>query len=97
MKKLHFNCENKEQRNALEALAYHVADVNYIAERYGREEPEHEKAHQNVLLTFFTLDTLGVPFWVQNAVIAFAENWRQYKSVYLSEWLKKNRNIDLSV
>lgn len=97
MNHLYFKCENKEQRNALEGLAYHVADVNYIAERFGRDEPEHEKAHQNVLLSFSVLDALGVPFWVQNSVIVFAENWRQYKSVYMRDWLLNNRNIDLFV
>lgn len=97
MKKLHFKVENIEQRNALEGLAYWVADVNYINERYGSNDPEFAKADKNVCLCFKTLDRLKVPFWVQNSVICFAENWRQYKSCYLDQWLLKNRNIDLSI
>ena len=97
MKKLYFKAENMQQRNALQGLAYHVADVNYIIERYGANDPEYKKAHENVLLTFETLDRLGVPFWVQNSVVCFAENWRRYKSEYLENWLLKNRNIDLYV
>ena len=95
MKKLYFKVSNLQQRNALQGLAYHVADVNYIKEKYGASDPEYSKADKNVLLTFETLDQLGVPFWVQNSVICFAENWRRYKSEYLEDWLLKNRNIDL--
>lgn len=95
-KELYFKAENREQRNALEGLAYHVADVNYIIERYGAGDPEYNTAHQNVLCSFATLDRLGVPFWVQNSVVAFAENWRRYKSEYMSSWLLKHRNIDLT-
>lgn len=97
MKKLYFKVENREQRNALEGLAYWVADVNYIIERYGANDPEYKKAHNSVLLSFETLDRLGVPFWVQNSVVCFAENWRQYKNNYIDAWLLKNRNIDLSL
>ena len=96
-KELYFEVENREQRNALEGLAYHVADVNYIIERYSADDPEYNQAHQNVLCSFATLDRLGVPFWVQNSVVCFAENWRQYKNNYIDTWLLKNRNIDLTV
>ena len=97
MKKLYFKVKNLEQKNALEGLAYHVADANYIIERYGENDPEHKKAHENVLLSFEKLDALGVPFWVQNSVVIFAENWRRYKAEYMSAWLLKNRNIELNV
>ena len=96
-KRLYFKVKNREQKNAIEGLAYHVADVNYIKERYGVNGPEFKKADQNVYLSFDTLDRLGVPFWVQNSVICFSENWRQYKSVYMDDWLLKNRNIDLHI
>lgn len=84
MSKLYFKAESREQINAILGLAYHVADVNYIKERYGVTDPEFSRADKNVLLAFETLDKLKVPFWVQNSVICFAENW-----------LLKNRNIDL--
>lgn len=96
-KRLYFKVKNQEQRNALEGLAYHVADVNYIKERYGASDPEYKKAHENVLLTFKHLDALNVPFWVQNSVVCFAENWRQYKNNYMDSWLLKHRNIDIKV
>lgn len=97
MTKLYFKVENLEQRNAIESLAYWVADVNYINERYGYNDPEFVKADKNVHWCFETLDRLKVPFWVQNSVICFAENWRQYKTCYMDQWLLENRNIDLSI
>ena len=97
MNNLYFKVKNREQRNAIEALAYHVADVNYIKERFGSSDPEFKKADKNVLMTFETLDRLGVPFWVQNSVVCFAENWRRYKSEYADNWLFKNRNIDIRI
>ena len=95
MKKLYFKVENMEQCYAIRGLAYHVADVNYIKEKYGANDPEYKKADSNVLYQFEILDRLGVPFWVQNSVVCFAENWRRYKSEYLEDWLLKNRNIDM--
>lgn len=40
MKKLFFKVENQEQRNAIEGLAYWIADMEYIMERYGADDPE---------------------------------------------------------
>lgn len=91
MNKLHFEA-NKAQFSALEALAYWIADVHYIRERYGADDPEHEKAHKTVCMWFEELDRLAVPFWVQNTVICWAENWRRYKEQYFAEAMKQ-KNI----
>ena len=80
------------QYNALEALAYWIADVNYITERFGADDPEHERAHKTVCMWFEDLDRLQVPFWVQNTVIFWAEDWRRYKTEYLDNYLK-SKNI----
>lgn len=95
--KLYYKVPNTEIRNALEGLAYHIADANYINERFGSSDPEYIVANKNVHLSFETLDRLGVPFWVQNSVITYAENWRRYKSEYIDNWLLKHRNIDLKI
>lgn len=95
--KLYYKAGSKEIRNALAGLAYHIADVNYIKERYGSDDPEYAVADMNVHCSFDALDRFGVPFWVQNSVVAFAENWRRYKSEYMENYLLKNRNIDLYV
>lgn len=81
MEKLYFEA-TPAQFSALEALAYWIADVNYITERYGAEDPEHERAHKTVCMWFEELDRLKVPFWVQNTVIFWAEDWRRYKDNY---------------
>lgn len=84
----------REQSTALAALAYHVADCNYITERYGTLDPEAHKADANVKATFRDLDKLEVPFWVQNTIVAFATDWRRYKSVYMDSYLR-SKGIDL--
>lgn len=93
-KTLSFIC-TRQQRNALEGLAYHIADSAYIKERYGNQEPELKSVHESITSLFNELDKLHVPFWVQNSVIAFAENWRRYKDTYMDAYLKKERNIIL--
>ena len=81
-----------EQRNALEGLAYRIADNAYMIERYGREEvqPELAENHKTICGLFETLDKLSVPFWVQNTVIFWAENWRDYKEQYFTTAMEKN-------
>lgn len=87
---LQFTATN-QQRAAIEGLAYWIADHAYIAERYGRDDPEIARVDATIRALFDSLDALCVPYWVQNSVIVFAENWRAYKSHYLSvEMSKKN-------
>lgn len=84
---------NKEQRNALEGLAYWVADENYIRERFGRDDAEIKICHDTICKCIFPeCDRLGIPFWVQNSVVAIGENWRRYKENYFSS-LCKEKNI----
>ena len=81
---------NQEQKNALEGLAYRIADNSYMIERYGREDaaPELQQNHKTISGLFDKLDALKVPFWVQNAVIFWAENWRRYKTEYFTDAMK---------
>lgn len=91
---LNFSCSS-EQRNALLGLAYWIADARYIEERYGSLDPEYSVCDKTLKQCVFPhLDRLQVPFWVQNTVIAFSDDWRRYISEYLSDYLKK-RNIQL--
>ena len=83
---------SKEQKHALEGLAYWIADNAYIIERYGADDPERENVKKTISMIFDDLDALRVPFWVQNTVICFSENWRKYKETYLSSFLK-TKNI----
>lgn len=81
-----------EQYSALEGLAYWVANASRMRERYGNDEPELQVCNKTISSVFDTLDKMNVPFWVQNTVIVFAEDWRRYIGEYLSSYLK-TRNI----
>lgn len=87
----------QKQYNTLSGLAYRIADNAYMIERYRAKDTEVERAanHLTILDLFDELDKSGVPFWVQNAVICWAENWRQYKTNYLSDFLS-SRGVDCS-
>lgn len=96
MKKLYFKANN-EQRREISALAYRIADLAYLKERYTPEEAKHELETSRRTLEeciFPVLDSLGVPFWVQNSVICAAENWRGYLSGEYEKRLAE-RNIIL--
>lgn len=84
---------NQDQYSALSGLAYWIADLHYMRERFGDDEPELSRVQKTIEKCLFPqLDKLQVPFWVQNAVICWAENWRNTKRQYLAEFLK-SKNI----
>ncbi len=82
---------NNRQWSSLEGLAAWVADGAYIAEYYGIDDPEWSKCDSTVKACFDTLDRLGVPYWVQNAVISWARDWRAYKAEYMDCALQRRR------
>ena len=93
MEKLYFKA-TKEQRNALEGLAYRIADSAHMRERFGNDEPELKQNEKTISGLFDLLDRLEVPFWVQNSVICFSENWRKYVQFGIFEPMK-DKNIIL--
>lgn len=86
---------SKEQYNELEGLAYWISDAAYIRERSGNDDPELSQVDKTIRLTFDCLDRLKVPYWVQNTVICFAENWRRWQEIYLDNYLK-TKNITIA-
>ena len=84
---------NREQYNALDGLAYWVADLHYMREKWGDNDPELTRARATIeKCCFHELDALQVPFWVQNSVICWAEVWRNTKTEYFTDFLKR-KNI----
>lgn len=77
------------QWHNLKGLAAWVADGAYIAERYGVDDPEWGRCDSTVKTCFDALDRLGVPMWVQNAVITWARSWRDYMAEYMDEALRR--------
>lgn len=85
----------KEQADELEGLGYMVAEKYRIIERYGVDDVDAARMHENILYLFSRLDALCVPFWVQNSVVAWGENWRNSRRGYLWQAMAK-KNIFLN-
>lgn len=68
----------RKQRDELEGLAYWIANYYYTKERFPDDEEELERIDKTLEFIAEKLDSLEVPFWLQNAVACFAENWRDY-------------------
>ena len=83
-----------DQLKVLEALAYWVADVHYIIERFGYDEPERERAHKTVLMWFDELDKLQTPFSIQNMICCHFDDWRNYKRTTTRAFLE-SRNVEI--
>lgn len=66
----------REQRDELEGLAYWVSDRAWSRERGELDEHEDHRTDTTIRAIFDALDRLGVPYWVQNAVCCWAEDWR---------------------
>lgn len=85
---------NKEQARELRSLGYWISESAYLRERCGGDDTvEAKRVSDTIHFIFDRLDALGVPFWVQNAVVNFAENWRRYQDEYISDHLRRERNI----
>lgn len=87
MAKLSFKVTQK-QYNALAGLRYRVADIHYQRE-HGAAPAEIEKTDKTIQSLFDELDTLQVPFWVQNQTIASVENYRRYYTEYTYQVLER--------
>lgn len=82
----------REQYSELAGLAFHRASDARNSERDDLNAGEREQDAENVKQHFHVLDALGVPYWVQNVVLLWSENWRRYERSYLREYLKQ-KNI----
>ena len=67
---------SRRQSQELEGLAYWIAERSCTLERCPDDADDLRRADDAIRLHFELLDRLGVPFWVQNAAIARASDWR---------------------
>lgn len=67
----------REQRDNLEGLAYWVSDRAWSREHGLLDEHEDQRTDKTIRAIFNALDRLAVPYWIQNAVICWAEDWRR--------------------
>lgn len=65
------------QRAELEGLAYWIADRSWSQERGELDEHEDHRTDTTIRAIFDALDGLCVPYWVQNAVCRWVEDWRR--------------------
>lgn len=74
----------------LEYLACWRADLAYIVERFGSDDPEAEVSRKSVEFAFSRLDRMGCPYWLQNCALAYGEDWRGRMQVDFPGWLEKH-------
>lgn len=87
---------NQAQYNTLSGLRYWMANKAYLKERYPEDyETEREKIHKTICFDFDEADRQAIPFWVQNIVCAFQDDWRHTKESYLYQDLEA-RGVDCS-
>lgn len=90
---------SRKQLRALESLAYWIHEMGYIREYYQGEENsaefknEHNRIDKTIRLCFDELDKLGVSFRLQNSVICWAEEWREYMKTSTINHLQSRYNI----
>lgn len=65
------------QRAELEGLAYWISDRAWSRERGELDKYEDSRTDNTIRAIFDRLDRLAVPYWVQNAVCCWAEDWRR--------------------
>lgn len=99
MKKLKFKA-NIKQSDILHGIAFRNADIWFMHEYYqdDKKNPDYINAIEENRRTMHSLfdeaDKAGIPFWVQNHALSFAEDWRRYKGTYGSSYLRQF-NIDV--
>ena len=83
---------NKKQAKQLDGLAFWIAEQAITRERFPDDTRNLDRCDATIRLTMDQLDRLAVPFWVQNAVINWAETWRSISSHDLKQAMTA-RNI----
>lgn len=85
---------NQKQYDILLGLRHWFAVSAKMRERYPDEyETEREKIHKTICMTFDEADKSAIPFWVQNIVCGYQDNWRHCLDTYLYQDLEK-RNVN---
>lgn len=80
---------NNRQFGALEGLAHWCAEYYYTLERFGADDAEMPAIRNDMSFCMDRCDALGVPYWAQNAALAWAENWRATKAEYFDTAMAK--------
>ena len=89
---------NSRQLAILEGIAYRIADIYYMRARYV-DEAKHEinDSHNCLMLLFADADREKIPFFVQNTVICYFENFKNYHRTDVSTYLEHNKHYDITL
>lgn len=87
MTKLEMIC-SPSQWSALEGLAYWKQELSYEREANG-ETIDAERFSRNVRECMEECEKEKIPNWLGNAVLAYADNWRNYMVSDMLHYLNK--------
>lgn len=80
----------QDQYNTLSGLRYWMAIKAKLKERYPADyETEADRIHKTITFLFNEADQQSIPFWVQNIVCYFQDDWRHTLDHYLYQDLEK--------
>lgn len=85
----------RDQCAELEGLAHWHAELCYCYERFPDDGGAIQQARRTISLLFDVLDAHGVPFWVQNNVLTWSEEWRNLKREDIGTAMRR-KNIFLN-
>ena len=81
---------NQKQYDILSGLRHFMAVKAKMIERYPEDyKNEADKIHKSICLLFDEADKNKIPFWVQNIVCYYQDDWRHTKRTYLYQDLEK--------
>ena len=85
---------SQKQYDILLGLRHFMALKAKLKERYPAEyKTESEKIHKTICFLFSDADKSGIPFWVQNIVCYYQDEWRHTLDHYLYQDLE-NRGVN---
>jgi 20S proteasome alpha/beta subunit len=85
---------NQKQYDVLLGLRHWMAIKAKMIERYPEEyKRESDGIHKTICGLFEEADQNKIPFWVQNIVCGYQDNWRHAAETYLYQDLER-RNVN---
>ena len=81
---------DQKQYDILLGLRHFMANKAYMIERYPADyELEKENIHKTIVSLFDEADQHNIPFWVQNIICGYQDDWRHTCNTYLYQDLEK--------
>lgn len=89
---------NSRQLSILEGIAYRIADINFLKAKYGDDaEHEIEASRKTMKSLFADADRENIPFFVQNTVICYFEDFTKYLETSVTSYLTNHKHYDITL